>query len=221
MLREGPVIPRSKCGPTRSHIGRRKGPSRVLARITRIAVVALCIAAVCHGGLAIAEQPEVPIRLQAELLAKVAGYDRNFAERAQATAIVLIAVRQGDPDSERIAAELAAELERRPIIGGVAHREQIVRYENPKALAEACRAQRASIVVLSAGFENEAASIASALARANVLSVSTIASYVERGVVLGFSARSGKPTILINLAQAKQQGVDFRADLLKLAKVLP
>jgi hypothetical protein len=193
----------------------------LVTRFIRFAIVALCIAAAVPPRLASAEQPEVPIRLQAELLAKVAGYDRSFAERAQGMAVVLIAVRQGDPDSERIAAELAAELERRPIIGGVPHREQIVRYENPKALAEACRAQRASIVVLSAGFENEAASIAAALARAGVLSVSTIASYVERGVVLGFSARSGKPTIVINLAQAKQQGVDFRADLLKLAKVLP
>jgi hypothetical protein len=193
----------------------------LVTRFIRYAIVALCIAALAPPRLASAEQPEVPIRLQAELLAKVAGYDRNFAARAQDPAVVLIVVRQGDPDSERIAAELAAELERRPVIGGVAHREQIVRYESPSALADECRARRASIVVLSAGFENEAAGIAAALVRANVLSVSPIAGYVERGVVLGFSARSGKPTILINLAQAKQQGVDFRAELLKLAKVLP
>lgn len=217
MLRAGLVTPRAKCGPTRCHTGWRKG----LARLVHAVIVALCIAALVPPRLASAEQPEVPIRLQAELLAKVAGYDRNFAARTEGTAVVLIAVRDGDPDSERIAAELSAELERRPIIGGVAHREQILRYESAKALADECRARRASVVVLSAGFENEAASIAEALVQANVLSVSMIASYVERGVVLGFSARSGKPTILINLAQAKQQGVDFRSDLLKLAKVLP
>lgn len=201
MLREGPV-------------------THPLGLSVRAAVVAMCIATF-PSRLAIAEEPEVPIRLQAELLAKVAGYDRSFAARAQGMAIVLIAVREGDPDSERIAAELAAELKRRPIVGGVEHREQIVRYESPKALAEECRARRASVVYLSAGLEDDAAAIAAALVTANVLSVATIARYVERGIVLGFSARSAKPTILINLAQARLQGVDFRADLLKLAKVLP
>jgi hypothetical protein len=213
MLRGGLVKPLSTCVPSRGYIGRWKG--------VRAAIVALCIAALVPSGLVIAEEPEVPIRLQAELLAKVAGYDRSFAGRAEGMAIVLIVVRAGDPDSERIAAELAAELERRPIIGGVEHREQIVRYDSPKALADECRARRASIVYLSAGFENDAARIAAALVQANVLSVTTIARYVERGIVLGFSARSGKPAILINLAQAKLQRIDFRSDLLKLAKVLP
>jgi hypothetical protein len=39
-------------------------------------------------------------------------------------------------------------------------------------------------------------------------------------LALGFAARSGKPRILVNLKQARLQGVDFRADFLRMAEVV-
>src|SRR5690242_14941912 len=68
---------------------------------------------------AAADEPRVPPRLQAELLAKVAAYDGHFAARAAGRALVLILVDPGDPDSERFGAQIRAELGKQPLIGGV------------------------------------------------------------------------------------------------------
>src|ERR1700722_14814114 len=55
-----------------------------------------------------AEEPSVPVSLEAELLAKVAAYDKHMAARAGDRVHVVILVKQGNPDSERASAQMAS-----------------------------------------------------------------------------------------------------------------
>lgn len=161
----------------------------------------------------------VPADVQAELLAKLAGYDRNFEARAGNEAVILLVVKPRNPQSSTSAAIMRSALGRLDRVGGVPHREQVVSYEDAGALAKLCRAQRASVVYLTPGFDDQLEPLGGVLSGIDVLSLAAVPDYVPRGVVLGFELVSGKPKIVLNLPQAKKQNVNFKADVLKLMKV--
>jgi hypothetical protein len=174
----------------------------------------LCIA---HPGSA--ELVSVPLERQAELLARVAAYDRNMSSRAGARVEVLILANEMDPESIGVAKRMEAALRSIPDIAGLAHDERVVSFSSATDLARRCRSQHISIVYLGSGFANEVPAIRDALDGVDVLTVAAVPDYVELGVVLGFDVLSGRPKLLVHLAQARRQHVDLRADLLKLARV--
>jgi hypothetical protein len=167
-----------------------------------------------------ADEPRVPPRLQAELLAKVAAYDGRFVARAAGRALVLILVAPGDPESERFGAQIRAELGKQPLIGGVEHMEEIVRFSSPPELARVCREHKPAIVYVGPGLSSEVTAMALALQGADVLTVAAVSNDVLNGVVLGFEVVSGKPKLLIHLTRARQQNVAFKPQLLRLARVI-
>lgn len=167
-----------------------------------------------------ADEPRIPARLQAELLAKVAAYDAHFAQRARAKALISIVEVAGLAESERFAASIRAELGMQARIGGVEHMEDVIVYSTPAELARTCRERKPSIVYLGPGLTLVAPAIAEALAGLDLITVSPLAADVAGGVVLGFEVVSGKPKLVVNLQQAHRQNVAFKPELLRLARVI-
>ena len=180
----------------------------------------LCFA-LWAGGLrrAHAEDVSVPLPMQVQLFASVADYDKGFAERAKGK-VKIVLLTSKNPDSARAATQVQSGLGRVVLIGGQPHEESVVRFESGSALANLCRSNGISVVFLMPGFQSEIADIKSNLDGVNVLTVATIGSYVQQGIVLGFDVISGKPKLLVNLAQARAQKVAFKAELLKMVKVI-
>lgn len=166
-----------------------------------------------------ADDVAVPVPLQAELVAKIASYDKNFAARAGERAHILIVAKPGNADSSRFAKHMESALRDLATIGGLPHDEGILAYDGAPELAAACKSRRVSIVYLAPGFGDEVGNIRTALEGVNVLSVAAIGEQVQKGIVLGFDLVSGKPKILVQLTQAKKQDVAFKAEFLKLARV--
>jgi uncharacterized protein DUF4154 len=167
-----------------------------------------------------AEEARVPARLQAELLAKVAAYDGRFLARARSRALVLVVVAPRVADSERFGAQMRAELARQPRIGGVEHMEDVVEFVSPAELARACRERGPAIVYLAPGLSDAVPAIVEALAGLDLITVSALPGDVQRGIVLGFDALSGKPKLVVNLPRARVQNVAFKPELLRLARVI-
>jgi hypothetical protein len=178
---------------------------------------ALAVLLISRSGRA--QEGVVPAEIQAELVAKLAGYDRNFSARAGDTARVLVVVKSGDARSKLSAAAIQLALSRIERIGGLPHQEKIVPFETGDALAKLCKSVRASIVYVTPGLDDGIEAIRTSLRGADVLSVAASADYVPKGIVLGFELLSGKPRITFNLDQAKLQNVNFKADALSLMKV--
>jgi hypothetical protein len=166
-----------------------------------------------------ADQVVVPLELQAELLAKVASYDRNMSARAGERLQVLLVTKPGDAESIRVVARMASALRALASIGGLPHDEQSINFSTAADLARHCRAQHIAILFLGPGHVDDLPAIRDALGDVDVLSVSPVPEYVERGIVLGFDVVSGKPRLLVNLGQARRQRVALRAEVLKLMKV--
>ena len=197
-------------------------PSQVRFSRRRFLRVGLGAAGVLTLGVrsACAEADVVPFSVQAELLAKVAGYERNFASRAGDRAIVLLPSKASDPSTVRAAHQFASALGGVARIGPVAHEEVEFEYASAASLADLCRARRAAIVYFGPGFGANIPAIAAALTGVSVLSVTATAEDVPSGVVLGFGLEGGKPKLLLNLAQARRQDVAFRPDLVRLSTVV-
>lgn len=161
----------------------------------------------------------VPASLQAQLLAKIACYDRNFPARAGDRARVLLVEKRADPESKVRVAEMIAALAGTPRLCTTPHEEQKIEYTAAPALADLCKSAHISVVYLGPGLSAEIPAIRKALADLDILSVGAVSAYVPAGIVLGFELVSGKPKLLVHLTQAKQQHVNFNPDVLTLMRV--
>jgi hypothetical protein len=168
---------------------------------------------------ALAEDVAVPVGLQAELIAKVAGYDKSFADRAGERAQILILQKSGSADSSRIAAHMQSALAGISTVGGLPHDEQTATYAGGAALAQLVKQKRIAIVYVTPGFADDIGEIRASLDGVNVLSVAGVPEYVPKGIVLGFDLVSGKPKLVVNLTQARKQNVAFKSEVLKIMKV--
>lgn len=167
-----------------------------------------------------AEEASLPPSIQAELLTKVAAYDRNFVARASPRAAVLIAVKPGDDDSARVGAAMAKALGAQPTLAGLPHDETTLALADAATIVKTSKAKRAAIVYLASGYsDDEMVAMAKAFEGADVLTVASVARFVPKGVVLGFDLVSGKPKLLVHLGQARRQNVAFGAEILKLMQV--
>jgi hypothetical protein len=153
-------------------------------------------------------------------LSKVVAYDRNFPARARGRATVLVLVKSGSAESERVGEQICAELGVLSELGGLPHVEEMVRYASSGAVAELCKSRRASVLYVSLGLSEEMSGIAHALDGVSILSVAATPADVERGAVLGFDAESGRPKLVIQLEQARRQEVAFKPEVLKLARIV-
>jgi hypothetical protein len=161
----------------------------------------------------------VPATIQASLLAKLESYDRGFPARAQGTARVFIVTKPSDADSGQEGAEMKAALSHLKVLGGLPHEEVVVQYPGAAALAQRCRTEHASVVYFTSGFDSDVEAVSAAFSSGTVLTAGSVSGYVPKGIVLGFALESGSPKISINLAQARRQGVDFPAEVLRLMTV--
>jgi hypothetical protein len=166
-----------------------------------------------------ADAVTVPIRLQAELLSKVASYDRNFQARTGERVRTLLLVKEGDPESSRAAAAMKSALSSIPTIGALPHDEELATYSEPAALAETCRSRNVSILYVAPGFSQQVDALRETMGSLSLLTVGSLAEYVPNGIVLGFDLVSGRSKLLVNLTQARRQKIEFRAEILRLTRV--
>jgi hypothetical protein len=168
-----------------------------------------------------AQDAEVPIALQVELLARLLWYERGLQKRVGTEVVVLVVERRGDPSSTLAAAQLSAQLARMKELGGKLVRHTHVFYESAEQLERIIEQRRPYLIYLSKGLSGPAKELARLLQGRALLTVSTTGSDVSHGTVLGFELESSKPRIVLNLKQARAQQLDFSAQVLRVVRVLP
>lgn len=192
------------------------GPRR--PPVTTFLLVAAALAALTARS-SLADDVSLPVAKQMELLAKVADYDRSFHDRAGARVRVVILQKAGDGDSVRTAVQMQAALSHIESVAGLPHDDVVEGYAGAPALADECRSRHVAIVIVGPGFRDDVEGIRMALDGVDVLTVSAVADYVPKGIVLGFDLVGGRPKMLVQLTQAKRQHVAFGSDVLRLMQV--
>lgn len=162
----------------------------------------------------------VPLSLQAQLTARLGGFDRNFVTRAGAVANVLVVYKAGDADSKVDARSFGRSLFELGNLAGVPIKLDDAELGDPAALAQRIRTQHLALVYFSSGLEGEMPRIAAALSGVDVLTVGSTAQHAEKGAVVGFDLDEARPKIVLNIKSARAQNVSFKAELLKLARII-
>jgi len=193
----------------------------------KCAALAIAIAWVACSWLGVgvphadAEEISVPIPLQVELLNRLLWYERGLQRSTDRTLNVLIVTRNQHTESARAAAQLGAQLERARSLAGKTVSFTRVAYESAAQIKKVARERRAYLVYLAPGLEDAISALAAELRGEKVLTVSCVAGDVTRGAVLTFELASAKPRIAVNLRRARDQNLDFEAQLLRIARVIP
>lgn len=161
----------------------------------------------------------MPATVEAELIARLASYDKNMKARAGGRINIVIAVKQGDPGSERAAAQLVAAFGRLEHVAGLPHETRTVVFAGSAAFVAACKDKRAAIVIITDALAPEVEALRAGFEGVNVLTVGGSAEMSRRGLVVGVELVSSRPRLFINLTQAGKQSVAMSADVLKLMTV--
>jgi hypothetical protein len=184
------------------------------------ALLLIAVAVSWPVSSAIAEDPAIPLQLQAELTAKVVEYAQTPSSQGLGVMRIGILVRTGSVESQHFASELKATFGRMGTIAGLAHEEAVMTWSNASAFAEEARRRQLFAVYLTPGLRGEIPAIARALEGVQIISVAAVDGYVSGGAILGFELVSGRPRMVLNLPQARKQGVAFRAQVMKLMRII-
>lgn len=187
--------------------------------VVRTLFFAGAIAGLCMLAPRASADSAVPVGLQARLISKVAAFDRNMQARAAGTVHILIIQKPGDAESGRVANQMANALGSLGDIAGMPKDVEVAPYSGAGGVADLCRGKHISIVYLTPGLDGDIAQIAAAIHDVNVMSIGSSGSQVAAGASVGFELDEGKPQIVVN-TKAKSQGVDLKAEVLKLAKIV-
>jgi hypothetical protein len=166
------------------------------------------------------EDPAIPLQLQVDLTAKLIEYAQAPSPQGLSVMRIGILVRNSSVESQHFAAELKASFGRMGQIAGLAHEEVIINWSTASALVEEAKRRQLFAVYLTPGLHAEMPALARALEGAQIVTVGALDSYVAAGAILGFELISGRPKMVLNLAQAKKQGVAFRATVMKLMRIV-
>lgn len=120
----------------------------------------------------------------------------------------------------RVAANMAKALTALREVGGVAAQVLVESFPGAASLAERCRSTKPTLVYFSTGLAGDMEAIGKTLAGIDVLSIGATPSDANRGVVVAFDLEEGRPKIVVNVARARAQNVAFKAELLKLARIV-
>jgi hypothetical protein len=192
--------------------------ARRFARLILGSAIGAALAGVPRVGSA--EDLALPAEVEAQLIAKVANYDRTLVSRAGDKVVIAIVTRASDQDSARAASQLQAAFREIGPISNLMHEEFIVPWKDGAALAQACTQRKAAIVFFTPGLDREIDAMVKAVEGLHVLTIAGALAYVKRGVVLGFDLVSGRPKLVINFEMSKRQGLELRSELLRLARVV-
>jgi uncharacterized protein DUF4154 len=179
----------------------------------------LLVALLAVSSPALADS-EVPPDLQVALLKKVVRFERHFDDRTGGELQVLVVVRRGDGSSERAAGQLGKALEGIREIAGKPIKVSVIRYSSPGSVRTAVLGAGAKLVCFTPGLEADIAGIAGALVGVPAITVGADGADVDLGAVLGFELVSARAKIVVNVGQARRQGLDFNSDLFRLARVV-
>jgi hypothetical protein len=105
-------------------------------------------------------------------------------------------------------------------VAGLPHVVERAELSDPASLAGICKAKHVAILYLTPGFEDaEVAAIAAALDGVDVLTVSAVARYLSKGLVLGLDVVSGRPKLHFSMGRSRRQGIAMSATVLALMEV--
>jgi hypothetical protein len=161
---------------------------------------------------------------QTDILLKVLGYDRSLLNRGGKSLRIGVIYTDLNPESvgawQKINTSLDHITSGGCTVGGKKLSYSGILYTSEEDLKRFASMVRVAVFFVTPGNESNLASITRVAQSEGILTFSGVIHYMVRGIATGVELIDGNPKIVIHLSSAKAQGADFKADLLKIAKVI-
>lgn len=171
-----------------------------------------CLTVVVLSAAAAARADELPVALQAQLLSKTSTYITSLTPGAGGGVKVLVV--SPTAAASRGAESLSKALGSMGQVGRFKLTAVVAPFAGAKEFQATLAAEKPQVVWLAPELDEKAVSGVVEAAGPGVVTVSAVSSHVSQGVILGFSMAEGKPSILVNLKQARARSVVFLSGLL-------
>ncbi len=164
----------------------------------------------------------VPIELQLNLLLKVASFDRNLETRVGEEIVIGILHQKKYRPSLTVMEDLSRLIEEQmPLkIKTISVRSMNCVYKTIEDLSEFIKRENVDFLYVTPLRAVEIEKITDLTRKNNILSMTGVTEYSERGISVSIGRRSNKPEIIINQKNAIDEGVRFSSNLLNLAKIV-
>ena len=170
-----------------------------------------------------AEAMPFPPDVQIALLLKVLTYDRSFQYKAKSGVTIGVVYVPTDADSVKAKDEVLKTLARVSdrTIKNLPIKYVALEYKDAASLEKAVRTNKVNVFYIAPG---NAASLPTLLKMSKTFAITSstgVPEFVEKGVAIGIGIKADKkPDILINLPASRNEGSDFDASLLRIARVV-
>lgn len=163
----------------------------------------------------------VPVDLQYALFLKIISFERTLLNKNNDSLVIGILYQSRYSTSRNTKDEFiktmldhpAKDIKGNPI-------EYVLIDAMNEDISESITANKVNILYLTPVRALDIEKIAETCRNHNILSLSGVPEYCERGLSVGIGQKGAKPEIIINLNAARAEGADFSSQLLKLAKIL-
>ena len=145
-------------------------------------------------------------------------FDRNLAARAGGEVVIGIIYKADEKAwADGLSKSFAAYSDKK--VNGLPVKVLLHQFVDANELGTWMGSAKVSTALVSSGLSDQAGAIHKAAAERKCLTIGDGA-FPGKGGALGFAIEAGKPKIVIHRQRSKDEGVDFSADLLQIAKVL-
>ena len=191
------------------------------AGFRRLAVILAFLAvSTAVPGKANAQSMDVPVGTQLSLFLKVMTFDRNLEKRAGERLVLAVAFQSENRASSRARNEAVAALSGVTKIGTLDFEVIGIDLDKQNLETELSEHNVAFLYVTPLRAMDLGEVIGAARA-AGVRTITGVPGYVEEGLSVGVRLQSDRPRLMINLEASKLEGADYKAELLKLAQLIP
>jgi hypothetical protein len=171
---------------------------------------------------AFCQDMQVPIEQQVPLLAKILSFDRNLAKRAENEIVFAIVYQKKFRKSYDAKINFEETVGRLSLtkVDSLPIRFISIDISDDTNLSTALEKNGVNVLYMAPIKAIKIDEITAMSRRLQISSLTGVADYVDKGVAVGIGAKGDRPEIIINLAAAKAEGINFNSQLLKLAKII-
>ena len=184
----------------------------------RLIAIALLVSLAWPQLARVAQAQEDADRRRALVLLRVLAYDRHLKARAgdKATILVVSNDKQTVDERDRWLVSLAAA--RKIKVAGLAIVTRTHDYVDETTFNNVVREMRPAAIVVCGGLGPRLPAIRKAARTFKAMTFTTRAAEVEAGFAAGIISGERRDTIVVNVAAAQAEGVQFEAGLLQIAQ---
>ncbi len=187
-----------------------------------IRTVAFIISFLVCGESLQAQEIAVPVSIQYPLFLKILSFDRNLKPRMGEAVVIGIVYQAKFKTSNHVKNDLVSVMNEYPVksIDNLPISFCLLDMSGDLDLEAVIAKNKIDILYVAPVRALSLKSLTEASRAKSVTTITGVPEYVDSGVAIGIGMKGGNPQILINLAAAKAEGIDFSSKLLKLAKII-